>query len=311
MDPIIPVVNFSPLSIEQLDEDLDKDKVRGVASELFHAFSTVGFVYLRNTGVSFGLLDELHFAAEKFFNLPFELKHQFKVEHYHGWIEMEQESVDTESPGDLKEAINFTKRGITAEMFPTDVPEFSSLVKELFSVCTRLAHRVLLAIAIGLNLPDSRHLIDNHNVETQESSTTLRVLSYPPLPKEIKPGQVRLGEHTDYGSVTLLFQDQIGGLQVATRNGDWIDATPIEDTVVVNIADLMQRWTADKLVSTPHRVLLPVDENKKKTKRRSVVFFAFPDPDTLVTCLDGSNKYEPIIAEDYLQMKMNAIYNYL
>ncbi|KAJ7340037.1 hypothetical protein OS493_002759, partial [Desmophyllum pertusum] len=89
-------------------------------------------------------------------------------------------------------------------------------------------------------------------VLAENASTALRLLYYPPLPEEsnIKPGQVRCGEHSDYGTITLLFQDDIGGLEVLPVNGKYSPARPIAGTVLVNIGDLMQRWTADKLIST-------------------------------------------------------------
>ena len=83
------------------------------------------------------------------------------------------------------------------------------------------------------------------------------MLHYPPVAQTPSPGQLRAGEHSDYGSITLLLQDQIGGLEVRTRQGDWIAAPPIDDTIVVNVGDAMQRWTGDRLTSTPHRVTVP------------------------------------------------------
>jgi isopenicillin N synthase-like dioxygenase len=149
-----------------------------------------------------------------------------------------------------------------------------------------------------------------HNMMSIPGGTTFRLLMYPPLTQDIKTGQVRLGEHSDYGSITLLFQDNIGGLQVKTRGGQWIDAAPVADSILVNIGDLMQRWTSDRLISTPHRVLIPDDEIRRQTTRRSVAFFVHPDPDFVVECLDGTNKYPPTTDRQYLRQRLDATYAY-
>ena len=91
-------------------------------------------------------------------------------------------------------------------------------------------------------------------------------------------------------------------------SGEYLDATPIPDTVLVNIGDLMQRWTSDKLKSTVHRVIIPKAEFKQKQSRQSLAFFVNPNNDDFITCIDGSNKYEPITALEYLNMRIAAAY---
>ncbi|KAK3103977.1 hypothetical protein FSP39_023384, partial [Pinctada imbricata] len=109
--------------------------------------------------------------------------------------------------------------------------------------------------------------------------------------------------------ITLLFQDDIGGLEVKPRSSDrYIPATPIPDTVVINLGDSMQRWTADKLVAGKHRVQVPVDELKNNKGRQSIAFFVHADDHVMLECIDKSNKYEPISSIDYLHMKFSKIY---
>ncbi|CAB4042505.1 UPF0676 -like [Paramuricea clavata] len=124
---------------------------------------------------------------------------------------------------------------------------------------------------------------------------------------ELKEGQIRLGEHSDYGTITLLFQDQSGGLEIRQEQG-FVSARPIEGTILVNIGDLLQRWTNDKLVSTRHRVVIPKEELRRQTARQSVVLFVRPDNDVVIECLDGSGHYPPITALDYLNQRLNATY---
>ncbi|KAK2179124.1 hypothetical protein NP493_511g00007 [Ridgeia piscesae] len=143
-----------------------------------------------------------------------------------------------------------------------------------------------------------------------------RYLYYPAITSqtEIKPNQIRCGEHSDYGSITLLFQDDVGGLQVEyllnlrTRKGEFVPATPKAGTMYVNIAEALQRWTADKLISTVHRVVIPEAPSDREKVRMSVVYFAQPDRDCLIQCLDGSDKYEPITSLELLSMRLRATY---
>uniref|UniRef100_A0AAR2JCD7 Fe2OG dioxygenase domain-containing protein n=1 Tax=Pygocentrus nattereri TaxID=42514 RepID=A0AAR2JCD7_PYGNA len=137
--------------------------------------------------------------------------------------------------------------------------------------------------------------------------TSLRALYYPPVKREtVKEDQIRCGEHSDYGSITLLFQSHEGGLQVMNRKGEFISAPSIPGTVLVNIADLMQRWTSDVFVSAVHRVLLPPEGDLRT--RQSLTFFVQPDNDAKISCCDGSNKYPPVRSWDYLQSRFNDTY---
>lgn len=311
----IPIVDFSCLSLGVGDEELNADDVELTSGMIVNAFTSIGFVYLKNTGVSSALIDKFNHLAKGFFLLPSEVKakYPYNAKNNHGWVPIEGEGVNPTRPSDLKECFNVTLDGIQRKLLPEEreMEEFSRAMLELFDVCTRLAHRVLRAIAIGLKLEDPEFLIQRHNTKTVQSGTTLRALYYPPIRDEVKPGQLRLGEHTDYGTLTLLFQDDIGGLQVATRAGEWVDAVPIDSTVLVNIADLLQRWTADQLVSTKHRILLPqLDDSRRLIPRQSTVFFFHPDNDTLVTPLDGSKRYDSISAKQYLANRLDLTYEH-
>ena len=140
-----------------------------------------------------------------------------------------------------------------------------------------------------------------------KKKSTLKTLNYPLLADgTAKPGQVRLGEHSDFGTMTFLFQDDVGGLEVKLPGKGFIHATPTPGTILVVAADLLQRWTDDAVISCQHRVLLPDDKSSRKKPRQSVVFFIVPDDDCLVTPLNGSKKYQPITCMDYISPKMKA-----
>lgn len=144
--------------------------------------------------------------------------------------------------------------------------------------CRDVHEQVMSAIAVGMGLSDE-HYFDRF-VSTGDN--TLRLLHYPPVAPEVfakDPGRVmRAGEHSDYGSITLLFQDARGGLQVKAPNDTFVDATPIEGTVVVNAGDLLARWSNDTIRSTIHRVVEPpaVPETGEHPARYSIAYVLAP-----------------------------------
>jgi len=125
----------------------------------------------------------------------------------------------------------------------------------------------------------------------------------------VQAGVERLGAHSDYGTITLLFQDDIGGLEVLSGN-EWIAATPIADTILINLGDLLQFWTSDRYKATKHRVRVPEEEIRQRTQRRSMVFFVHPDNDVVVSPLDGSSKYPPVTALAHLEYRFSQTYKY-
>jgi isopenicillin N synthase-like dioxygenase len=165
-----------------------------------------------------------------------------------------------EAAPDLKESLEIGREG--EEGHPNHWPEeqgdlkgFKETMVEFHSRCKELHVEVMRAIAVGLGIDES--WFDEF---TDGGDNTLRLLHYPEVNKEVfvvNPGQVRAGAHSDYGSITLLFQDSRGGLQVQSPNGTFVDATPIEDTCVVNAGDLLARWSNDNIKSTIHRVVEP------------------------------------------------------
>ncbi|MEL7010640.1 MAG: 2OG-Fe(II) oxygenase family protein, partial [Cyanobacteria bacterium J06588_4] len=164
------------------------------------------------------------------------------------------------------------------------------------------------AMAIALNLPES-FFVERHN----QNDHTLRLLHYPPVKNKPKPEQIRAGEHSDYGSFTFLFQDAVGGLEVLNSAGEWIEAVPISETVVVNTGDLMQRWTNHVFCSTKHRVRIPADQ-KQEQSRYSIAYFCHPNHNVEISCLktcqnnDRPPLYPPITAGDYLLSRLQATY---
>jgi len=308
---IIPVVDFSTCSIKGnvSEQDFSCERYEDVARRMVEAFEGIGFVYLLNHGISDDLLQEAFYRSREFFHLPVEVKTKYlaSVETQHqGYFGLGNEAFDPSVPGDMKETFDFTVSTLNAPIWPVEVDQFKNVFVRLFEECARLSHRILKMLAYGLDLDDVDFFNRCHNISNMDQpySSCMRTLYYPPVTQEsLKHGQKRLSEHTDFGSITLVFQDSAGGLQVRGPGVDWIDALPIEGSVLVNIADLMQRWTADRLVSTAHRIVVPEDR-KCFVARQSLAFFVQPDPETEIRCIDGSDRYDPIKAGKYLKRRI-------
>ena len=281
-----------------------------VVKQIYQACHEIGFMYLQNPGISKDLIQQIFAQSKSFFNLPLAVKQQLAWSNESsntGYVGIERERLNPNKPGDLKEAFNVSKAELlcptvsSVSPSPAKNPEFLAF----FEACTEIANTVLQVFALALELPED-FLTTRHN----QQHHTLRSLHYPPLQTPVKTGQVRAGEHSDYGSLTLLFQDEVGGLEVQTTTGDWIASPPIPDMVVVNTGDLMQRWTNHVFRSTKHRVIIPNDSRVKQS-RYSFAFFCHPNNDTEIACLNcrlEQPMYPPILAGEYLLQRLQATY---
>ncbi|KAL4622827.1 hypothetical protein GN956_G20260 [Arapaima gigas] len=304
----IPVIDFQACKLGE--KNPSDEELMDLSQELRKAFTEVGFVYLHNTGITQQEVDEVMEVSEKFFLLPNDVKMQFQrqANNNHGWITFESEKLNPSQPGDLKEAFN-TASLHPDEKWPSEeiLPGFHVAQESFFQRCKDVSLRVLRVMALSLGLDTDIFLKEHRFIGTRQNGSTLRALYYPPVRNiTVKQGQLRCGEHSDYGSITLVFQSSQGGLEVKSRSGDFISAPSIPDTVLINIADLMQRWTSDIFISAVHRVLLPLPGDV--TTRQSLAFFVQPDDEVVIKCCDGSNKYPPVKAGDYLWERFRYSY---
>jgi isopenicillin N synthase-like dioxygenase len=189
--------------------------------------------------------------------------------------------------------------------WPDWLPDVKPRIQAYIAEVDALSRYVVQLIALSLDLP--AHALDHHFAHP---TTFLRMLHYPPQPAD-ESEQIGSAPHTDYGIITLLAQDDSGGLQVRPRGGDWIDAPPIPNTYVLNVADMLARWTNDRFVSTPHRVI-----NRSGGDRYSLPYFFDPAMDALIeclpTCTDATHPplYPPVRYGDYLMERLNRNYDY-
>src|SRR5262249_31027989 len=217
-----------------------------------------------------------------------------------GYSPLADESVaysrDKLTPGDLKESLSIGPPDVldepyyhcaaagqhfAANRWPERPAELKEVWTEYFYLMERLAAGLLRIFALAFNLSESyfEDKIDKH-------ISVLRVLNYPDQPDEPSAGQLRAGEHSDYDSLTILCQqDRPGGLQVQNWQGEWVDVPVIDNSFVVNIGDMMMRWTNDRWISTMHRVVNPPRSKALGRRRLSIAFFHLPNYDTLVECL--------------------------
>ncbi|XP_013409668.1 UPF0676 protein C1494.01-like isoform X1 [Lingula anatina] len=300
----IPVIDIKAFDITKEENEVDRNDLETLANDVFKAFSTIGFVYVKNHGIPQDQIDNIFRLADDFFAQPQETKNKFirplSDPSGIGYIPIGRETFEADKPADFKESFDAIPGGAYNQLWP-GIPNFEKDVVEFHRTCAKLSLRMLKLIGMGLGLEDQNELLACHTnlVNWRDnSSTTLRLLTYPPYTEkeDMTPGQTRCGEHTDYGSITLLFQDDIGGLEVQTVDGEYKQATPIPGTIVVILAGMMPRWTSDRLKATLHRVV----PSHKYNRRRSLIYFTDPDSSTIVKPLDGSDAYPPICYTRYV-----------
>jgi isopenicillin N synthase-like dioxygenase len=306
---------------------------------VLHGFQNAGFIYLKNHGISSSTVSTVFANSAKFFARSQEQKDAlawYSPEANRGYSAQGREKVtDLEEAGDvgklreavpdLKESLEIGREGEEGmpNMWPStegdeDAKVFKEVMQEFHDTCKDLHVQLMRAIALGMGIDEK--WFDGF---TDVGDNTLRLLHYPGVPKSVfkrSDGQlqVRAGEHSDYGSATLLFQDARGGLQVRSPKGTFVNATPIPDTIVVNAGDLLARWSNDTIKSTKHRVVEPPpkqedDGSETYPPRYSIAYFCNPNFERVIEAIPGTyeetgKKYEGIKSGEYLIKRLTATY---
>ncbi|KZT12038.1 thymine dioxygenase [Laetiporus sulphureus 93-53] len=323
----IPIIDFSAFS--------DGSRKQDVADAMLNSFKTIGFVYLVNHGLSKERIDKMFDWSKKFFAQPLETKllapHPPSGAHHRGYSAPGVEKVvhdvhDTEELAktrakapDVKESFECGREGdeTMANIWLPDgiLPGFKEACLDFFWACYEVELTILRALAVGLHLPED-YLVKYHATPDNQ----LRLLHYPSVPMDkLRNDKVaRIGAHSDFDSITLLMQDNAGGLEVENlhKPGEFISATPVEGAIVVNAGDFLMRWSNDTIKSTIHRVRAPpnmITKDGMTPERYSIPYFC-SDHDQVVDCLPGTfslenpKKYEPISAGDYIRQRLAANY---
>lgn len=273
---VIPVIDIGPLR--------DGSDAVGVARALHAASEGLGFIYVKGHGIPEQSIRAAREAALAFFCSPAAAKEQVRVSPRHrGWIGRGGAKMQDDAKADLKESFIWghqDENGRTAEdhplrganLWPGNVPGFEQAAMDYFSDAHDVAHHLMRGFALGLGLAADFFLRTSSRPLSRAS-----FVYYPAQSDDMGADQFGVGPHTDFGVLTVLCQDSVGGLQVEDVNGEWIHALPIEDTLIVNVADLLARWTDGAYKSTPHRVV-----NTSGRERLSLVLAFDPDPETVI-----------------------------
>ncbi|XP_060608206.1 uncharacterized protein LOC132760271 isoform X1 [Ruditapes philippinarum] len=301
----IPIVDLDRIGVHRNPNEVHIAALQTVSSSLKTTFCQYGVCYFKNHGIDDAFMDNYMTVAKSFFEQPVEMKCQYVrgPTTDFGYTPMEKEVVNFKRPADLKEAFTYQPGDDPGDMADK---KFQQSLNEMFAHCTVLGCRLLDALSLALG-KHQLFLREAHKlIGTKNNPTTLKTLMYPQMSpeKNIKPNQVRLGEHSDFGTMTLMFQDEVGGLDVFFPGKGYIPATPIPGTILLIAANLLQRWTSDSIVSVQHRILQTEDPAKQTKARQSAVYFIVPDFDSVITPIDGSKRYEPITCREYVMPKL-------
>lgn len=284
---------------------------------------SVGFMYLSDHERPLSSIQSLFTAARSFFALPIERKeiiHFRNTGGHRGYIPLGAESTDPHAKADMKEAFDCGQlfevdgkrfpgaaaRAMAPNLWPEDLPDFQAAIETYLAEVIDLAREMFKIWALGFGLPE-----EYFDDKIDSPINQLRLLHYPPTKGEVNPHYLGIGTHCDYEALTILAQDGVGGLQVRNHAGEWIEVTPIEGTFVVNIGEMMARWTNDAFVATPHRVI-----NRSDSTRFSSPLFFGPNYEALIDCLPpciesngkSISRYEPVVAGEYLAARLKQIY---
>ena len=266
----VPIIDLAPYL-----EGTAKGKAK-VAAEVGRACTDIGFLSIVGHGVPNELIEKCYAVSKEFFDLPSAEKRKCdrpQPDWVRGYSEVGGEglsySLDNPAPPDLKESLSIGPTDVpehdpyfhgtaagphfAPNLWPARPAELKPVWTAYFRAMEQLSAQLMRIFALALDLPE--HFFDD---KIDKHISMFRALSYPDQPNEPLPGQLRAGAHSDYGSLTIVRQEEApGGLQVRNRDGHWVDVKPVPGAFVVNIGDLMMQWTNDQWISTMHRVVNP------------------------------------------------------
>lgn len=316
--PVIDIALWSSGSAAERD---------AIAAAIDTACRTVGFMQITGHGISDDALAGLMNAIDGVFGLEPEVKRRYVAPRpsiNRGYAPPKSErlsySLGVDSPADMFEAFNV---GVTVEpsktvdpdMYPDNilpdpgaVPTFADDVQRWLDEAGLLARRMTSIFAHALGVEP-----DFFASFTDRSIDVLRMVNYAiPEGTELEPDQLGMGAHTDYGIVTILWADAVPGLQILGADGDWQSVLPQPGALLINLGDLLARWTNDRYLSTMHRVVPPVDSAGRSIRRRSAAFFHDGNADAVVSTLrtcrdaDGATPYDDVTVEEHLAQKLGG-----
>lgn len=299
----------------------DQEKKDKFVQALGAAYNDIGFVAIKNHGLTDEMTQKLYSTIQEFFALPDDVKQQYEVPELagqRGYIGKGKEHAKGRKTGDLKEFYHVgqdvtdndpIKEQYPDNIWPKELPEMEEVGLTAYKTLEAAGIKMLQAIALYLGLEE--HYFDK---KVHNGNSILRPIHYFPIenPDEVPEDAVRAAEHGDINLITLLMGASADGLQVLRRDNEWIPITALPDQIVVNVGDMLSRLTNNKLKSTIHRVVNPPKEEMKNS-RFSIPFFMHPRSEMDLTCLencidaDHPKLYEDITAGEFLEQRLAEI----
>jgi isopenicillin N synthase-like dioxygenase len=310
----IPLIDFGPMIS---DDPTERAKV---GEQVRKACTEVGFFYALNHGVPEQVIADTFAAAHRFFDLPDATKRSISVEKSEdnrGYTPLLGENTDPTNKGDVHEAFDLAleleagdpdlQRGLfgyAPNQWPAGPEGFRTALLTYYNEALTFGARIFSAFALALELPE-----DFFAPKITKPLAVMRVLHYPPQEGTIDEKQIGIGAHSDYECFTILCTDEKAALQVLNANGEWIEAPPVEGAFIVNVGDMMERWTNGYFQSTIHRAI-----NRTGKQRYSIPLFFGTNPDVeiavLESCQSAGNppKFDPIQAGAYVEQRITETY---
>jgi isopenicillin N synthase-like dioxygenase len=314
----LPVIDFRPFRLGDLEAR------SAVARALGAACGETGFCYLTGHGIDDALVARTFGEARRFFALAEEVKQAIAIERsacHRGWFRLGGENLDPahqRDAGDLKEGVKIGRdlpatHHLVQRRLPLhgpnqwpDLPGWRGAMQDYYDAMTVLGRQLMRAFALSLQLPEC-----HFDALLHDAMATLGPLRYPPAPGEPDIRRLGAGAHSDFGCLTILAQDDTPGLQVKHRQGRWLEAPPLPGTFVLNVGDMLARWTNGRFASTVHRVI-----NLSGRERYSLPFFFDPSFDAEVAALPGCTGpddppcFAPTTCGQYLLERIDESFSY-
>lgn len=307
--PVVDLSHFTQGTAEQKKE---------FVAALGKAYEEVGFVAVKNHGIPDALIADLYRHVQEFFAMPYETKHEYEIPELagqRGYTSFGREHAKGFDAPDLKEFFQFgqmvedndpVKEEYPENVTVREVSAFTPTLGKAYKAFEQSGTSLLQAIALFLGLDE--HYFDQY---VHNGNSILRAIHYPPITQEPKSA-IRAEQHEDINLITLLVGASADGLQILSKQNEWVPVTSLPDQIVVNVGDMLQRFTNDRLKSTTHRVVNPPRE-LWSTSRFSIPFFLHPKSAMSLACLDSCidaahpKKYEGITAGEYLDERLREI----
>lgn len=308
----IPVVNLADFSSG------DPQLKQMFVNDLGKAYEEVGFVAVKNHGIPDELIAHLYQYVQDFFALPTPVKEEYEIVELagqRGYTSFGREHAKGSDAPDLKEFFQYgqdvedgdpIKEEYPGNVTVREIPPFTPTLHDAYKAFEKSGTALLQAIAIYLGLDE--HYFDQY---VHNGNSILRAIHYPPITQEPKSA-IRAEQHEDINLITLLVGASADGLEILNKDNNWVPVTSLPEQIVVNVGDMLQRLTNNKLKSTTHRVVNPPRE-KWSTSRFSIPFFLHPKSSMSLACLDSCidaghpKAYEDYTAGEYLDERLREI----